>query len=161
MKKSFLLPIFLLAVGWQLRAEMSLVVQPIADVAQITPFARIGKLVYSADSLYLYDAQRTLIYGEQLANVRHVRYSDEVPPIGVGSNQEKESDQIVIYPNPTADILFLEGVESAVIHLYTAKGELLQTIESHDMMAVVDMSAYPAGAYVLFCGNKAFSVIRR
>ena len=103
MKKSLLFLLFVSMIGWRVRAEMSLVVRPIANTDQITALYSIGKLVYSADSLYLYDKEQMFIYGEQLAKVQHVRYSDEMIPIEVGSENTKNTMQITVYPNPTSD----------------------------------------------------------
>ena len=138
-------------IGWRVRAEMSLVVRPIANTDQITALYSIGKLVYSADSLYLYDKEQMFIYGEQLAKVQHVRYSDEMIPIEVGSEN----------PNPTSDKLYINNLGIGAVRLYTTNGQLLQIIETKDSTTEVDMSAYPIGTYVLFCSNKAFSIIKR
>lgn len=159
MKKTLLFLLFAIAVGGQVRAEMSLVVRPLYETDQITALSSIGKLVYSGDSLYLYDTEQVLIYGEELAKVRHVRYSDEKPPIDVET--QNLVSQVVIYPNPTTDKLYINNHEAGAVRLYTADGQLLQTIETHDTTVEVDMSAYPAGAYVLFCSGKAFSVIKK
>ncbi len=161
MKKSLLFLLFVSIIGWQARAEMSLVVRPITDIDQITVLHSIGKLVYSADSLYLYDTEQVLIYGEQLVKVQHVRYSDEVIPIEVGSENTKNAMQIIVYPNPTSDKLYINNLETGAVRLYTTDGKLLQIIEIKESTAEVDMSVYPIGTYVLFCSNKAFSVIKK
>ena len=161
MKKSLLFLLFVSMIGWQVRAEMSLVVCPIANTDQITALYSIGKLVYSADSLYLYDKEQMFIYGEQLAKVQHVRYSDEMIPIEVGSENTKNTMQITVYPNPTSDKLYINNLGIGAVRLYTTNGQLLQIIETKDSTTEVDMSAYPIGTYVLFCSNKAFSIIKR
>ena len=161
MKKSLLFLLFVSMIGWQARAEMSLVVRPITDTDKITALYLMGKLVYSGDSLYLYDKEQVLIYGEELAKVQHVRYSDEVIPIEVGSENTKNTMQITVYPNPTSDKLYINNLEAGAVRLYTADGQLLQIIETKESTTEVDMSPYPTGTYVFFCSGKAFSVIKR
>lgn len=79
MKKRLLFLMFVLVVGWQVKAEMSLVVRPMTDTDKITALQKIGKLVYSGDSLLVYDNVGVLVYGDLLENVKHVRYFDEEP----------------------------------------------------------------------------------
>ena len=69
--------------------------------------------------------------------------------------------QIVVYPNPTADVLYIDNAEVGEVRLYTADGRLLQVVEAHEGRVAVDMSAYPAGTYVLFCSGEVFSVIKK
>lgn len=161
MKKLLLFLLFVVAVGSQLRAEMSLVVRPLYETDHITALSSIGKLVYSGDSLYLYDTEQVLIYGEELAKVRHVRYSDEKPPIDVDVETQNLVSQVAIYPNPTTDKLYINNLEAGAVRLYTADGQLLQIIEAKESTTEVDMSAYPTGTYVLFCSGEAFSVIKK
>ena len=79
MKKKLLFMLLVLAIGLQVRAEMSLVVRLLTDTDKITALQKIGKLVYSGDSLLVYDNVGVLVYGDLLENVKHVRYSDEEP----------------------------------------------------------------------------------
>ena len=143
-------------------AEMSLVVRPMYDTDCITALQKIGTLVYSGDSLYLYDTEQTLIYQEELGKVKHVRYSDERPPITPGENvQMSEAMQVTVYPNPTADMLYINKAEAGEVRLYTSDGRLLQVIGASEDRVEINMSAYPAGTYVLFCSGEAFSVIKK
>ena len=151
--------LFVLAIGLQVWAEMSLVVRPMADTDKITALQKIGKLVYSGDSLLVYDNVGALVYGDLLENVKHVCYSDEVPQTPVET--QYIASQIVVYPNPTADVLYVDNAELGEVRLYTADGRLLQAVEAHEGRVAVDMSAYPAGTYVLFCSGEAFSVIKK
>ncbi len=65
------------------KAEMSLVVRSLMEADKIIALQKIGKLVYSGDSLLVYDNVGALVYGDLLENVKHVRYSNEHPLISV------------------------------------------------------------------------------
>jgi hypothetical protein len=93
--------------------------------------------------------------------VKHVRYSDERPPILVDDKQGVDALQVVVYPNPTADVLYVDNAEAGDVRLYSAEGRLLQVVDVHEDRVAVDMSAYPAGTYVLFCSGEVFSVIKK
>ena len=140
-------------------AEMSLVVCPMYDTDRITALQKIGKLVYSGDSLFVYDNVGTLVYGDLFANIKHVRYSDETPQTPV--EMQNVASQIVIYPNPTADILYINNATGGgVLRLYSVDGRLMLTQEVGDGYVAVDMSSYSAGVYVLVCGRDVFNVIK-
>jgi hypothetical protein len=68
--------------------------------------------------------------------------------------------QVVVYPNPTADVLYVDNAEAGEVRLYTADGRLLQVVEAYEGRVEVDMSGFPTGAYLLFCGGEVFSVIK-
>ncbi len=161
MKKRLLFLLLVVAIGLQVRAEMSLVVRPMYDTDHINALQKIGKLVYSGDSLLVYDNEGTLVYGDLFENVKHVRYSDERPPISVDDKQGVDALQVVVYPNPTADVLYVDNAEVGEVRLYSAEGRLMRVVEAYEGRVAVDMSGYPAGTYLLFCGGEVFSVIKK
>ena len=122
---------------------------------------KIGKLTYTGDSLLIYDADQTLIYGELLANVRHIHYSDEQTDPSVDTEQMFDDIQIIAYPNPTADVLYIDNVMNSTIRLYSADGRLLQVQKSSDSRIELNISNYASGVYILVCNNKAFNIIKK
>lgn len=157
MKKEITL-LFALLLSVVAMAEMSLVVRPMYGTDKITALQEIGKLVYSGDSLLVYDNVGTRVYADLFENVKHVRYSDEEPSITVGDVDVK--NQVVVYPNPTVDVLYVDNVEAGVVRLYSADGRLMQQVEVGEGRVAVDMSGCPAGMYVLVCGREVFNVIK-
>ena len=157
MKKEITL-LFALLLSVVAMAEMSLVVRPLSGAESITALQKIGRLVYSGDSLLVYDKVGTMVYGDLFDNVKHVRYSDEEPSITIGDADVK--NQVVVYPNPTVDVLYVDNVEAGVVRLYSADGRLVQMVEVVEGRVAVDMSGCPAGVYVLVCGREVFNVIK-
>ena len=158
MKKEITL-LFALLLSVVAMAEMSLVVRPMYGTDKITALQEIGKLVYSGDSLLVYDNVGTRVYADLFENVKHVRYSDEEPSITVGDVDVK--NQVVVYPNPTVDVLYVDNVEAGVVRLYSADGRLMQQVEVGEGRVAVDMSGCSAGVYVLVANNQVFNVIKR
>lgn len=157
MKKEITL-LFALLLSVVAMAEMSLVVRPMYGTDKITALQEIGKLVYSGDSLLVYDNVGTRVYADLFENVKHVRYSDEEPSITVGDVDVK--NQVVVYPNPTVDVLYVDNAEAGVVRLYSADGRLMQVVEAGESRVAVDMSDCPSGVYVLVCGREVFNVIK-
>ena len=139
-------------------AEMSLVVRPLNGSESITALQKIGRLVYSSDSLLVYDNMGIRVYADLFENVKHVRYSDEEPSITGGDVDVK--NQVVVYPNPTVDMLYVDNAVAGVVRLYSADGRLVQMVEAGAGRVAVDMSDCPSGVYVLVCGRVVFNVIK-
>ena len=119
--------------------------------------------MYSGDSLYVYDAAKNVVFSDLLANVQHIRFSDEQPstPTSVENTQGDNALQVKVYPNPTQDILMVENAQGDVLRLYSMDGRLVvtQTVESGS--AQVDMAELPTGNYLLLSGNQSFQVIKQ
>ena len=157
----FLLGMLVLVISAQ--AVPSLVVKPLSGKECITALGCIGKLVYSGDSLYVYDAAKNVLFSDLLANVQHIRFSDEQPntPTQVENTQTNTGVQVKVYPNPTQEILMVEHAQSGVLRLYTMDGRLVVTQAVENGAAQVDMAELPTGNYLLISGNQSFQVIKQ
>ena len=145
------------------KAVPSLVVNPLSGKECITALGNIGKVVYSSDSLCVYDATQELVFSDLLANVRHIRFSDEQPntPTTVENTQGNNALQVKVYPNPTQDILMVENAQGNVLRLYTMGGQLVTIQPVNNGSAQVKMSDLPSGNYLLLSGNQSFQVIKQ
>ena len=161
--KRFLLILGVFAMVGSAQAVPSLVVKPLRGAECITALGVVGKLVYSGDSLYVYDKAQTLVFSDLLANVQHVRFSDEQPstPTNVENTQGESTLQVKVYPNPTQEVLHVENAQSEVLRLYAMDGRLVGTQAVENGSAQVDMAELPAGNYLLLCGKESFQVIKQ
>ena len=161
--KRFLLLLGLSVLVMSAKAIPSLVVKPLSGKECITALGSIGKIVYSGDSLYVYDAAKNLVFSDLLANVQHIRFSDEQPstPTNVENTQGKNALQVKVYPNPTQDILMVENAQGNVLRLYSIDGRLVITQAVENGSAQVDMTNLPSGNYLLLSGNQSFQVIKQ
>ena len=161
--KRLLLILDIFAMVGSAQAVPSLVVKPLSGKECITALGVVGKLVYSGDSLYVYDKAQTLVFSDLLANVQHVRFSDEQPstPTNVENTQGENSLQVKVYPNPTQEVLHVENAQGEVLRLYAMDGRLVGTQAVENGSAQVDMAELPAGNYLLLSGNQSFQVIKQ
>ena len=161
--KRLLLILGIFAMVGSAQAVPSLVVKPLSGKECITALGVVGKLVYSGDSLYVYDKAQTLVFSDLLANVQHVRFSDEQPstPTNVENTQGESTLQVKVYPNPTQEVLHVENAQGDVLRLYSMDGRLLGTQAVENGAAQVDMAELPAGNYLLLCGKESFQVIKQ
>ncbi len=161
--KRLLLILGIFAMVGSAKAVPSLVVKPLSGKECITALGSIGKVVYSGDSLYVYDKAQALVFSDLLANVQHVRFSDEQPstPTNVENTQGESTLQVKVYPNPTQEVLHVENAQSEVLRLYAMDGRLVGTQAVENGAAQVDMAELPAGNYLLLCGKESFQVIKQ
>ena len=161
--KRLLLILGVFAMVGSAKAVPSLVVKPLRGAECITALGVVGKLVYSGDSLYVYDKAQTLVFSDLLANVQHVRFSDEQPstPTSVENTQSESTLQVKVYPNPTQEVLHVENAQSEVLRLYAMDGRLVGTQAVENGVAQVDMTELPTGNYLLLSGNQSFQVIKQ
>ena len=161
--KRFLLILGIFAMVGSAQAVPSLVVKPLRGAECITALGVVGKLVYSGDSLYVYDKAQTLVFSDLLANVQHVRFSDEQPstPTDVEDVQCNNTTQVLVYPNPAQDVLHVKNAKADVVRLYTAAGQLVQTAQAQNGEVQLNVYSCSAGGYILLCGNEAFQVIKQ
>lgn len=161
--KRFLFLLGLSVLVMSAKAIPSLVVKPLSGKECITALGSIGKIVYSGDSLYVYDAAKNLVFSDLLANVQHIRFSDEQPSTStsVENTQGNNALQVKVYPNPTQDILMVENAQGNVLRLYTMGGQLVTTQPVVNGSAQVNMTNLPSGNYLLLSGNQSFQVIKQ
>ena len=161
--KRILLILGVFAIVGNAKAVPSLVVKTLHGAECITALGVVGKLVYSGDSLYVYDKAQILVFSDLLTNVQHVRFSDEQPstPTNVENTQGESTLQVKVYPNPTQEVLHVENAQSEVLRLYAIDGRLVGTQAVENGSAQVDMAELPAGNYLLLCGKESFQVIKQ
>lgn len=83
--------------------------------------------------------------------------------------QRMESGNIKIYPNPTASIVTIEGInengEETVYQLYNISSKLLEVQISRSSSVQFDLSMYPSGVYLLRIADRkdipSFKIIRK
>ena len=112
MKNRFIL-IFTLLCSLNTMASLSLVVKPLVGNEHVNALSNLGKIVYSGDSLYIYDTTQTIIYCNAFSNVQHVRFRDTIPSTPTVLEHSQADDKILVsvYPNPTAHILYIKNAQ--------------------------------------------------
>ena len=90
---------------------------------QLQDIATIGKWVYVGDDLQLLSHDGSVLAQEPVLNIRKITFANaETAVENIESNK-----QIVIYPNPTQDILIISGIEAQELHVFDLQGRMLKT----------------------------------
>lgn len=133
-------------------------------------------VVYASDfveegNLTLTDNTTEIVFGEDVEEVPlqyvTIRYTNfdyaKNEGGGTGTDTDLTGDEIsvVVYPNPTSDMLYIDNVADGEVRLYSFDGKFVKSVKAKDNSALLDLTDCPTGVYVLTCGKKAFNVIKK
>ena len=63
-----------------------------------------------------------------------------------GINESVSDAYVCIYPNPSSNLVHIEGIEVSEVQVYNALGQLVKTIQGSNEIPVADL---PQGVYLL------------
>lgn len=144
--------IFAILCSMQMMAT-SLVVQTSDGAQQLHDIALIGKWVFVGEELQLLDKAGAVLATEQIANIRKITFSFS----STTAVEDVKDDAILVYPNPTQDILYVKGIESQPLRVYDLQGRVLQ-VEHGNQLTVSNLSS---GTYLLQIGTQVVRFIKQ
>ena len=149
MKKLFLFWAFICSIQM---IAFDLVVEHRSGNDLLQDVAAIGKWVYIGDYLQLFDKQGNVLATEPLADIKKITFSEK------GSSVENvQINSIIVYPNPTQDILMIQSIESQALRVYNLQGHLLK-IENGTQVSVGNLAE---GTYLLQIGTQVVRFIKK
>lgn len=152
MKRSILFFILVLWFGMQMIAA-NLVIQKTDATQLIQDIAKIGKWVFVGEDLQLLNHEGILLAQERLSDIRKITFS----PNDKNSVDNIQSHDIVIYPNPTHDVLFISGVEANTLRVFDMQGRLLKSQNGIQ----INVSDLAEGTYLLQVGTQVVRFIKK
>ena len=150
MKKIFL---FLAFVCSMQMMALNLVVEHRSGADLLKDIALIGKWVYEGDNLQLLDKEGNVLATEALANIRRITFSTSGPVTDV---ENVDSQSILVYPNPTQDVLMIQGIDAQALRVYDLQGCLLVQEEGTQ----VNVNHLAEGTYLLQIGTQVVRFIK-
>ena len=151
MKKIFLFFAFLCSL--QVMA-LNLVVEHRSGAELLQDIALIGKWVYVGDDLQLLDKAGNVLATEPLANIKKITFSVSGSMTSV---EDVQPSNIVVYPNPTQDVLMIQGIEAQALRVYDLQGRLLKA-ENGTQVSVGNLAE---GTYLLQIGTQVVRFIKK
>ena len=121
---------------------------------QLQDIAKIGKWVFAEENLQLIDKDGNVLAIEPIAEVKKITFSI--------SNSETTTENvainsIVVYPNPTQDILHITGITPQTLRVFDSQGRLLIIGNSTQ----VNVSNLNTGTYLLQVGTQVIRFIKQ
>lgn len=114
--------------------------------------AIIGKWVFVEDELQLLDKSGAVLATESLAEIKKITFSASTT-----DTENVQSNAILVYPNPTQDVLMIQGVESQTLRVYDLQGRLLSATNGTQ----VDVEHLADGTYLLQVGTQVIRFIKK
>ena len=151
MKKIFLF--FAFVCSLQVMA-LNLVVEHRSGAELLQDIALIGKWVYVGDDLQLLDKAGNVLATEPLANIKKITFSVSGSMTSV---EDVQPSNIVVYPNPTQDMLMIQGIEAQPLRVYDLQGRMLLQQEGTQ----IGVSQLSEGTYLLQIGTQVVRFIKK
>ncbi|MCR5050910.1 MAG: T9SS type A sorting domain-containing protein [Paludibacteraceae bacterium] len=162
MKKFFsILPMLLCAV--MVMAEKCLIILPIEGSEQATALSTIGHLEFHGKNVVLYDVSGNELGSTPADQIRKIFFANRVPPTPPEDEAiDNVKTGIYVYPNPTADIITVEGMDGdQTIRIYSLNGQLISASRTSDGNAVINVSGLNSGDYLLQVGAEIVKFIKK
>jgi hypothetical protein len=94
----------------------------------------------------------------QVDNVRTITFDGLV---GTAVDNVISEASISVYPNPTADMLIVEGVTAKeTINIYSLNGNQVLSVMTQEGVNTINVSGLPNGVYLLKYANESFKLIK-
>ena len=151
MKKIILF--FALVCSLQIMA-MSLIVENRSGAQLLQDVAMIGKWVFEGEYLVLLDKTNKVLATESIADIKKITFSASGPVTDV---EKVDSQSILVYPNPTQDVLMIQGIDAQALRVYDLQGRLLMQEEGTQ----VGVSHLAEGTYLLQVGTQVIRFIKK
>ena len=159
MKKIYLLLNFVLAFTIMSKAETSLFIDYLSgDDAEIA-LNVIGRIEIKDEVFRLISIEGTELASCNLYEVKKISFGDNSE-----TNLENNGfNTIAIFPNPTQDVLFINGLEfNDKVRLFDLQGKLILTsVANTDGNLQVSVSQLPNGVYLLQVGVEIMKFIKQ
>ena len=132
----------------------SLVLLQTDGVQQVQDIAKIGKWVFTEENLQLIDKDGNVLAIEPIAEVKKITFSIYTSET---ATENVDINSIIIYPNPTQDILHITGVTPQPLRVFDLQGRLLII----DNSTQVNVSHLNTGTYLLQVGTQVIRFIKQ
>lgn len=138
--------------GMQVMATQ-LVLVPRTGQERTNDIALIGKWVFEGEKLVLLDKSGQVLAAEETSAIRKIVFRDRQSAV-----ENVADDVLVVYPNPTQDVLCISGADAQTsLRVFSLSGQVLTTAQG----AQINVSALPAGTYLLQIGTQVVRFIKQ
>ena len=156
MKQKLFFSLLALLIGAQVAAT-NLVLLKTDGTQQLLDIATIGKWVYVGDDLQLLSHDGVVLAQEPALNIRKITFAESSGTDTPTSMENIQSTSVVIYPNPSQDMLIVSGIEAQTLRVFDMQGRLLKA-ENGTQVHVSDLAE---GTYLLQVGTQVVRFIKK
>lgn len=132
----------------------NLVVEHRSGADLLQDISLIGKWIYVGEDLQLLDKQGNVLATEPLANIKKITFALSGTPT---ATENVQNNAILVYPNPTQDVLMIQGIEPQTLRVYDLQGRMLKA-ENGTQVSVGNLAE---GTYLLQIGTQVVRFIKK
>ena len=151
MKQKLFFASIILLFGMQSLAA-NLVICKSDGTQQLQDIAVIGKLVFLERNIVLLDKNGDVLAEESVRGIRKIVFATS----GAATDHIQDTN-IVVYPNPTHDMLLIKGIEEQTLRVYDMHGHLLKITNGTQ----VSVGELMTGTYLLQIGTQVVRFIKQ
>ena len=130
----------------------SLVIERASGADMLQDIALIGKWVFVGSDLQLLDKSGNVLASEPIANVRKITFTQSSTAV-----ENVTEAEILVYPNPTQDMLYINGIEAQTLRVYDLQGHMVVTTVGTE----VNVAPLSMGTYLLQVGTQVVRFIKQ
>ena len=132
----------------------NLVLLQIDGTQQLQDIEKIGKWIFVEENLQLLDKSENLLATEPIAEIKKITFSNSASET---ATENIAINSIIIYPNPTQDILHINSSTPQTLRVFDLQGRLLLIENSMQ----VNVSSLNTGTYLLQVGTQVIRFIKQ
>lgn len=159
MKKFFLSILFFISFGILSFAETALFVDYLSEKDAEYALSIIGRIEIKDEVFRLISTDGDELASCDLYSVRKLTFGEA----GSTATDNQLANQLFVYPNPTQDQLFINGLNAnESVRIYDLNGQLLSvTTANADGICQLSVSSLPQGTYLLQVGIEIVKFIKQ
>ena len=157
MKKLFTLLIIFCFSSIILSAKEYIVIEYFSAEQQELELKQIATIEFNSKYIYFLDRSGEEIASKKIEDVRKISFVE-----GETAVETTEDINMIVYPNPTMDALFIQGLNKGdVVRIYTLDGTLVKTQIVEDELLQIIVDDIAVGSYLLQSNTNVVKFIKK
>jgi hypothetical protein len=157
MKKLFTLLVLFCFSSIILSAKEYIVIEYFSAEQQELELKQIATIEFTSKYIYFLDRSGEEIASKKIENVRKISFIE-----GETAVENIADITMIVYPNPTMDALFVQGLSKGdVVRIYTLDGTLVKTQTVEDELLQINVDDIAVGSYLLQSNTNVVKFIKK
>lgn len=157
MKKLFTLFFIFCFSSIILSAKECIIIEYFSAAQQEFELKQIATIEFTSKYIYFFDYSGEEIASKKIENVRKISFVE-----GETAVENIADITMIVYPNPTMDALFVQGLNRGdVVRIYTLDGTLVKTQTVEDELLQINVDDIAVGSYLLQSNTNVVKFIKK
>lgn len=135
-----------------------LVIEYLSLQQQEIELKKVTTIEFTSKYIYFLDRYGEEIASKYLDRVRKISFTED----SFTNTEYTESIDMIVYPNPTMDALFIEGLKIGdIVRIYSMDGTLIKKEIVEDDVLQISVGDIETGSYLLQSNTKVVKFIKK